>query len=181
MYINWKQREIIVTLALYGPQGSGKTTTWRYWADTASTSPQAGEDSFSLRMENIQGKQLVLNVRDVPGDDSTASSRRIALYGVDGLIFVADSDPARQEANRQSLQELQANLAAMQKAMHALPVLFQYNKRDLTGAVTLEELQNLLNPQYIWPCRETTATQAVGLADVLKEATDLILVSVLQS
>jgi hypothetical protein len=174
MYINWKKRELVITLALYGPLGSGKSTTWRFLAQGAVDSLAQGVDNFSLRLEKIQGKQLILNLRDTPGQETAASQRRVALYGVDGLIFVIDSDPARQAANRQSLNELEHNLSAMGKTLWRMPLLFQYNKRDLPDALSIVLCQELFNPQGL-PYQETCADSGEGLVELLQQATDLVL------
>jgi signal recognition particle receptor subunit beta len=179
MYINWKRKELIITIALYGPSQSGKTTTWHVLSEGADSPPEAGSDTFSLHLENVQDKQVILHVRDVPGESDAAEERRVALYGVDGLIFVADSEAARLEANRASLDELEANLTAMGKSIHTMPFLFQYNKRDLPTALPVAEIQQHLNPDRLFPHQETSATYAEGVLDVLRQATDLVLTTAL--
>jgi hypothetical protein len=179
VYINWKRKELVITVAIYGPQGSGKTTTWRYLAQGASPPPTNGEDTFGLILDQVQGKQVILNVRDTPGAPEAASKRRIALYGVDGLIFVADSHTAMTDANRQSLYELQAHLEKMGKSMYQLPFLLQYNKRDLPDALPIEELQTLLNARRKFPYQETIAVEPQGMVEILKQVTDLVLMTVL--
>jgi hypothetical protein len=178
MYINWKRKELIITLALCGPRHSGKSTTWRYWSRKASPPPEDGADMFSLRLENIQGKRLILHVRDISGSD-TEAIRRVALYGVDGLIFVADSHPEQREANRRALHELEKNLASMNKPIETTPLLLQYNKRDLADALPLNDLDLDLNPGARWPYQETIAIKETGLAKTLRQATDLALAMLL--
>jgi hypothetical protein len=179
VYINWKRKELIITLAVYGPQGSGKTTTWRHLSEGALAPPTEDEDSYSLHLHNVQGKQVVLNVRDICGAEGEAARRRVALYGADGLIFVADSCADRQEANRRSLDELQAHLGAMNKSLQQVPVILQYNKRDLPDAVAVHEMQDVLNPKRRLHYQETCALHEEGLVELLKQATDLVLVAVL--
>jgi hypothetical protein len=179
MYINWKRKQLIITVALYGPPRSGKTTTWRVLSQGAAAPPEEGADTFSLHLENVQDKQVILHVRDVPGEDGAASERLIALYGVDGLIFVADSEASRQEANRTSLVELDANLAAMKKSIHTTPFILQYNKRDLQDALPIGNLQNQLNPDRLFPHQETIAIRSEGVLEVLRQATDLVLTTAL--
>jgi hypothetical protein len=178
LYINWKRRELVVTVALYGPQLSGKTTTWRWLARGAATPPGAGDDAFSLQLDNVRGKQIILNIRDISGDEGQAKRRRVALYGVDGLIFVADSHPDRMEANTISLQELEAHLATMEKSIYQMPFIFQYNKRDLPDAVKTDELQEILNPHRRFHFQETCAVEEEGLLEILKQATDLVMLTV---
>jgi hypothetical protein len=179
VYINWKKKEFVITVAVYGPQGSGKTTTWRYLAQGASPPLTNGGDTFGLTLDRVQGKQVILNVRDTPGAPDAATERRIALYGVDGLVFVADSHVSQIDANRQSLYELQANLEGMGKSMYQLPLLFQYNKRDLPDVLPVDELQTLLNARRKFPYQETVASREEGLVEILKQVTDLVLVTVL--
>jgi hypothetical protein len=179
MYINWKRKQLIITVALYGPPRSGKTTTWRVLSQGAVVPPEENADTFSLRLEEVQEKQVVLHVRDVPGEDATPSERRIALYGVDGLVFVADSGASRQEGNRISLVELDANLASIKKSIHTLPFIFQYNKRDLDDALPVGDLQNQLNPDRLFPHQETIAIRSEGVLEVLRQATDLVLTTAL--
>jgi hypothetical protein len=178
LYINWKRKELVITVALYGPQASGKTTTWRWLAQGADRSPSG--DTFGLHLDDVRGKRVILHVRDTPGGEDAARRRRIALYGVDGLIFVADSDGFRQEANRQTLEELETNLRAMKKSIHQMPFIFQYNKRDLDQAVPVRQIQEVLNPDRIFPYQETCATREEGLVEILKQATDLVLTTVLE-
>jgi len=180
MYINWRYKELTITIALYGPPSSGKTTTWRVLARGAITLPEEGSDTFSLRLDDIRDKHVVLQVRDIPGKLEDEARRRTALYGVDGLIFVADSDAAQEEANRRSIEELQANLERMNKSIYTMPFLLQYNKRDLPTALEVEQLQDHLNPDRVFPYQETSANVEEGVLEVLRQATDLILATALQ-
>lgn len=175
MYVNWKRRELVITIALYGPQGSGKTTTWRHLVRGAPDIPDAGSDTLSLRLDEVQGKRVILHIRDIPGGEEEAGRRRVALYGVDGVIFVADSDASRLEDNRRSLGELTAYLDDMQKSIYDLSFLFQYNKRDLQHALSIDDLQDDLNVERVFPYQETIALRGEGLVEVLKQATDLVL------
>jgi hypothetical protein len=179
MYINWRKKELVITIALYGPQGSGKTTMWHYIARKALHPPEEGDDTTTLYLQDIQGKRVLLNVRDTPGETEASSRRRVALYGVDGLIFVADSLKERQEANDQSLYELEEHLGTMNKTIYALPFVFQYNKRDLKGVVPVTELQKRFNPDRIFPCQATSATTGDGVVKTLQCITDLVLTTVL--
>lgn len=175
MYVNWKRRELVITIALYGPQGSGKTTTWQHLVKGAPHAPEEGSDTLRLCLEEVGGKRVILHIRDIPGDDEAAARRRVALYGVDGVIFVVDSDSGRLAANRTSLSELQAHLTVMQKTAYDLTFLFQYNKRDVSQALSIEELQDHLNTDRIFPYQETVALRGEGLLEVLKQTTDLVL------
>jgi hypothetical protein len=179
MYINWRKKEMVMTMALYGPQGSGKTTTWRYIARKALEPPEEGADTTTLYLQDIQGKRLLLNVRDTPGSTEASTRRRVSLYGVDGLIFVADSLPERREANDQSLYELEEHLGAMNKTIYGLPFIFQYNKRDLETVEPISKLQKRLNPDRIFLHQPTSAKTGEGIVETLQCITDLILTTVL--
>lgn len=168
-----------MTMALYGPQGSGKTTMWRYISQKALRPPDGDADTTTLYLQDVQGKRLLLNVRDTPGDTAASSRRRVALYGVDGLIFVADSLPERREANDQSLYELEEHLSTMNKTIYTLPFIFQYNKRDLETAESVSQLQKRLNPDRIFLHQPTSATTGEGVVETLQCITDLILTTVL--
>jgi hypothetical protein len=178
MYINWKRKELVITIALYGPEGSGKTTTWEHVKRYVSPEDVDG-DTVRVRLENVQGKRLILNLRDTDGDVEAASQRRVSLYGVDGVVFVADSALERQKYNSHSLYELESYLEAMQKNIYSMPFLFQYNKRDLAGSVPVEELQARLNPDGIFFHHNTSALGGDGVKDVMQTITDLILTTVL--
>ena len=180
MYINWKRKELVFTIALYGPQGSGKTTTWEYVARKAVEPPRKGEDSVSLYLQDVQGKHLLLNLRDTDGGQEGRGRRRTALYGVDGIIFVADSAPERLQANMDSLYELEGYLGEMNKTVYMMPFLFQYNKRDLTACLDLKDIQTHLNPDRIFSHQATAARRGDGLLEVVQTITDLILAAVLQ-
>ncbi len=179
MYINWKRKELVITIALYGPPGSGKTTMWQYVAQKALHPPEAGGDTATLYLQDIQGKRLLLHLRDISGAPAAASKRRVALYGVDGMIFVADSAPERQDANADTLYELEQNLGTMDKTIYALPFVFQYNKRDLDDAVPFAALQERLNPDQVFLQQPTCALTGEGIVDTMKCITDLILTTYL--
>jgi signal recognition particle receptor subunit beta len=178
MYINWKRKELVITIALYGPPGGGKTTTWQRIAEHADVVPDS-EDTVRLYLEDIQGKQLILNVRDTLGAPDAASQRRIALYGVDGVIFTVDSSPERQGANDQSLYELESHLGAMDKTLYTVPFVYQYNKQDVVDALDLDALQETLNKDEVFPHQSTCALSGEGIGPLVQKATDLILATLL--
>jgi signal recognition particle receptor subunit beta len=178
MYINWKRKELVITIALYGPQGGGKTTTWQHIAKSVDLTPDS-DDTIRIYLKDIQGKKLILNIRDTLGAPEAASQRRIALYGVDGVIFTVDSASERRDANRQSLYELEGYLGMMDKTLYAVPFLFQYNKQDLEDALPLDALQDALNEDHIFPHQPTCAVSGEGVGPLVQKATDLILAALL--
>ena len=107
-------------------------------------------------------------------DSRRASSRKLILKGVDGVIFVADSQIERLEANQESLDNLRTNLAEQGYSLEKLPYVIQYNKRDLPNAVEVPELRELLNPTGV-PDYEANARSGMGVFDTLKAVSKLVL------
>jgi signal recognition particle receptor subunit beta len=105
----------------------------------------------------------------VPGQVFYAASRRLILKGVDGVVFVADSQIERTEANVESLDDLRINLAEQGYELQKLPLTMQYNKRDLPNVVPVEELNTLLNPNSA-PWFEAVAPTGSGVFETLKDA-----------
>jgi hypothetical protein len=110
----------------------------------------------------------------VPGQVHYNSTRKLVLTGADGIVFVADSQRARREANIESFQNLQDNLREQGLSLERMPHLLQYNKRDMPDLVPVPELDGALNPQRA-PTFETSATKGVGVFEALKSITTLVL------
>jgi signal recognition particle receptor subunit beta len=110
----------------------------------------------------------------VPGQVFYDASRKLILKGVDGVVFVADSQFARMEANLESLENLRTNLAEQGYSLDNLPYVIQYNKRDMPGIVPIEELREQLNPNNA-PEFEAVAPTGVGVFDTLKAVAKLVL------
>ncbi|HEX7451475.1 MAG TPA: GTPase domain-containing protein, partial [Polyangiaceae bacterium] len=102
------------------------------------------------------------------------ASRKLILKGVDGVIFVADSQMERLEANEESVENLRTNLAEQGYSLEKIPYVIQYNKRDLPNAVSVEELRPLINPMNV-PDFEANARSGVGVFDTLKAVSKLVL------
>jgi hypothetical protein len=146
-------RRIDARVVYYGPGGGGKTTTLR-WIAKAFPQRVVGElrslahedgrtlflDDLPLDLGDVGGWRVRLQLVGVPGQSSYERTRRALLAGVDGVIFVADSDPARRAANRESLLELKDSLAAAGHRLDRLPMVIQVNKRDLPGTVPVPTL-----------------------------------------
>ena len=143
----------------YGPAASGKTTNLKHAygrLDPAARgkliTPTDGPertlffDFLPVDMGIVHGVQTRFHLCTVPGQFAQRDSRRLVLRGLDGLVFVADSHPQRMAANRESLSDLEANLAELDLSISELPMVIQYNKRDLEGATPIDELQAELNP-----------------------------------
>jgi len=159
----------------YGPAASGKTTNLKHVygrLDPAARgkliTPTDGPertlffDFLPVDMGVVRGVRTRFHLYTVPGQAPHGESRRLVLKGVDGLVFVADSHPQRMAANRESLADLEANLADYGLEIADLPLVIQYNKRDLEGATPVDELQAELNPRGL-PAIEAVATTGVGV------------------
>jgi signal recognition particle receptor subunit beta len=179
-FINYSSREINCKLVYYGPGLGGKTTNLQFIY--ARTSPEAKGKMISLATETertlffdflplslgeIRGFKTRFHLYTVPGQVFYDASRKLILKGVDGVIFVADSQNERIEANIESLENLHTNLEDQGYQLNKLPYVIQYNKRDLPNAAPLDELRNLLNPTKV-PDFEACATTGIGVFETLK-------------
>ena len=159
--INYASREINCKLVYYGPGLGGKTTNLEYVF--AKVAPEKRGKMFSLETETertlffdflpvdlgtIRGFKTRFHMYTVPGQVYYNASRKLILKGVDGLVFVADSQMDRMEANVESMQNLYDNMAEYGYDVTKIPFLIQYNKRDLPNAAPISELQQQLNPGW---------------------------------
>jgi hypothetical protein len=179
-FINYSSREINCKLVYYGPGLGGKTTNLQFIY--ARTSPEAKGKMISLATETertlffdflplslgeIRGFKTRFHLYTVPGQVFYDASRKLILKGVDGVVFVADSQIERMEANIESLENLRLNLAEQGYDLDKLPYIVQYNKRDLPNAAPLDEMRQLLNPTRV-PEFEACATSGIGVFETLK-------------
>src|SRR5512137_1539093 len=161
-FINYSSREINCKIVFYGPGLCGKTTNLQYVY--ARTSPEAkgkmislatetarihGSDVRPLCLGEIRGFKTRFHLYTVPGQVFYDASRKLILKGVDGVVFVADSQIERMEANLESVENLRVNLAEQGYDLNRIPYVVQYNKRDLPNAASLEELRRALNPRNV--------------------------------
>lgn len=151
--------ELGCKVVYYGPAASGKTTNLKFVygrLDPAARgkliTPTDGPertlffDFLPVDMGVIRGVQTRFHLYTVPGQAPQEESRRLVLQGVDGLVFVADSHPQRVASNKESLADLERNLADMGVSLADVPMVIQYNKRDLDGATPIPDLRAELNP-----------------------------------
>src|SRR5688500_15972061 len=186
-FINYMAREINCKLVYYGPGLCGKTTNLQYIYER--TNPEAKGKMISLATETertlffdflplalgeIRGFKTRFHLYTVPGQVFYDASRKLILKGVDGVVFVADSQIARMEANLESLENLRNNLAEQGYSLDSIPYVIQYNKRDMPGIMPVEELRQELNPKGS-PDFEGIAPQGVGVFDTLKAVAKLVL------
>ena len=186
-FINYSSREINCKLVYYGPGLCGKTTNLQYIYN--KTRPEAKGKMISLATETertlffdflplslgeIRGFKTRFHLYTVPGQVFYDASRKLILKGVDGVVFVADSQIGRIEANQESVENLRTNLAEQGYSLDKVPYVIQYNKRDLPNALSVAELSKLLNPTQV-PEFEGVATTGVGVFDTLKMLAKLVL------
>ncbi len=186
-FINYMAREINCKIVYYGPGLCGKTTNLQYIYER--TNPDAKGKMISLATETertlffdflplslgeIRGFKTRFHLYTVPGQVFYDASRKLILKGVDGVIFVADSQIERLEANQESLENLRTNLAEQGYSLEKVPFVIQYNKRDLPNVVPVEELRELLNPTRV-PDYEANARSGMGVFDTLKAVSKLVL------
>ncbi len=186
-FINYSSREINCKIVYYGPGLCGKTTNLQYVY--AKTNPEAKGKMISLATETertlffdflplslgeIRGFKTRFHLYTVPGQVFYDASRKLILKGVDGVVFVADSQIERMEANLESVENLRVNLGEQGYDLAKIPYVVQYNKRDLPNIATVEELQRLLNPKEV-PEFQAVAPTGVGVFDTLKAVAKLVL------
>jgi len=131
-------------------------------------------DFLPIALGDIKGFKIRFHLYTVPGQVFYAASRKLILKGVDGVVFVADSQIERMESNMESLDDLQINLAEQGYELEKLPFAIQYNKRDLPNIVPIEEMDKLLNHRTV-PWFEGIATNGNGVFETLKAVAKLVL------
>jgi hypothetical protein len=179
-FINYSSREINCKIVYYGPGLCGKTTNLQYIYN--KTNPETKGKLISLSTETdrtlffdflplslgeIRGFKTRFHLYTVPGQVFYDASRKLILKGVDGVVFVADSQIERMEANIESLDNLKVNLREQGYDLAKIPYVIQYNKRDVPNAAPLAELRRLLNPGGA-PEFEACATTGQGVFETLK-------------
>jgi signal recognition particle receptor subunit beta len=187
-FINYSAREINCKLVYYGPGLCGKTTNLRYiYEKTAAdakgkmislateTERTLFFDFLPLALGEIRGFKTRFHLYTVPGQVFYDASRKLILKGVDGVVFVADSQEERFEANVESLENLKANLREQGYDYDKIPAVLQYNKRDLPNAVSVESLREALNPTGKVPDFEAAAQSGKGVFETLKALARLVL------
>ena len=185
-FINIASREINCKIVYYGPGLCGKTTNLQYIY--GHTNPDAKGKMISLATETdrtlffdflplslgeIRGFKTRFHLYTVPGQVFYNASRKLILKGVDGVVFVADSQIDRLEANIESVENLKENLNDQGYDLERIPYIIQYNKRDLTHIASVEELRELLNHRSV-PDFEAVATMGIGVFETLKAIAKLV-------
>ncbi len=187
-FINYASKEINCKIVYYGPGLCGKTTNLQYIYN--KTSPDARGKMISLATEadrtlffdflpldlgTIRGFTTRFHLYTVPGQVFYDASRKLILKGVDGVVFVADSQEERMEANIESIRNLEVNLQENGFDLKTIPYALQFNKRDLPNALPPDEMYRVLNYKRE-PTFEGIATTGKGVFDTLKSVAKQILV-----
>ena len=179
-FINYSSREINCKIVYYGPGLCGKTTNLQFIY--SKTNPELKGKMISLATETertlffdflplslgqIRGFKTRFHLYTVPGQVFYDASRKLILKGVDGVVFVADSQIERMEANLESMDNLKINLLEQGFQLEKVPFVIQYNKRDLPSAAPLDEMRRQLNLLGV-PDFEACATVGKGVFETLK-------------
>jgi signal recognition particle receptor subunit beta len=192
MVVDVAKREINVKIVYYGPAVSGKTTNLiiihkklkpEHKGDLVSIDTK-GERTLFFDFLPVEvpiggGFKVRFHLYTVPGQYFYKTSRKLVLKGADGIVFVADSQRSRAEENKIIFQEMEEFLAEQGLRLDQIPIILQYNKRDLGDIMTVEELNMLLN-QRGFPYIESVASQGKGVFETLDLISKLVLKSVLQ-
>ncbi len=192
--INPKKKEVQVKIVYYGPGRGGKTTNLEYiyskfqnrMTTKLLTVKTYGDrtlffDFLPVDIGMIRGYSLKMQLYTVPGQVKYKATRKLVLRGVDGIVFVADSMTLREKMNILALKDLQANLASFGKNIFSIPLVFQYNKRDLAEEgiplLPVEKLDKSLNRQLKVPSLEASALSGVNVVETMKQIISLTVTS----
>jgi len=184
---NYSTRELTAKVVYYGPGLCGKTTNLQYIYDNlpgnvkgkmlslaTKTDRTLFFDFLPIDLGEIRGMRTRIQLYTVPGQVFYNETRRLVLKGADGLVFVADSQKQMMDANLDSFRNLEENLKGHGMKLAELPLVLQFNKRDLPNVASIEDLNASLN-KYNSPFYESIATTGIGVQDTLKAITKLVL------
>lgn len=186
-FINYNAKEIHCKIVYYGPSLGGKTTNLQ-WVYQKTVAPDKSDlfslpgdvertlffDFLPLNVGDIRGFKTRFHLYTVPGQVVYDASRKLILKGLDGVIFVADSQNERMEENMQSMENLKKNLDQQGYDIKDIPLVLQYNKRDLPNAVSVAELRSSLN-KYNSLDFEGTAFEGRGVFESLRTVSKAII------
>ena len=186
-FFNHNAKEIHCKIVYYGPSLSGKTTNVQWVYQQTATDQESKLvalntdvertiffDFLPLNIGEIRGYKTRFHLYTVPGQVIYDASRKLILKGLDGIVFVADSQEERMEENLEALGNLERNLEAQGYDIREIPLVIQYNKRDLPNAASLEDLRRQLN-RYNSPDFEATANEGRGVTESLKTVSKSII------
>lgn len=189
--INFAKREISFKIVYYGPAMSGKTTNLRhiysfipekvkgeFTSIATETERTLFFDFLPLELGSIKGFTIRLSLYTVPGQYIYRLTRKSVLRATDGIIFVADSQREKLEENIYSFKDMVENLIDFGESIESIPMIFQYNKRDLCDILSINELQQALNPEGKYGYFLASASIGYGVMDSLKAITKLVITKV---
>ncbi|HSU17918.1 GTPase domain-containing protein [Longimicrobium sp.] len=185
--VNYSTREITSKIVYYGPGRSGKTTNLQYIYGqvpedrrgrmvslATETDRTLFFDFLPLDLGTISGFQTRFQLYTVPGQVYYDATRKLVLQGADGVVFVGDSQRAQAEENVESFRNLQVNLLEQGVDPRQIPIVLQYNKRDLPDVMSVEEMDDLLNYRDL-PRYEARALAGAGVFDTLRGISEQVL------
>lgn len=188
-FVNYHTKEVNCKIVYYGPGLGGKTTNIQYvYAKTGNASQSEmitlnteNErtlffDFLPLELGEIRGFKTRFHLYTVPGQVFYEASRKLILRGVDGIVFVADSQVEKMEANLESLRGLEKNLIEQGYEINKVPLVMQWNKRDLPNVTPVEDMEQQLNKWNV-PSFQAIATDGDGVFDTLKMISKLVLMN----
>jgi signal recognition particle receptor subunit beta len=193
--VNLKKRQIECKIVYYGPGRCGKTTNLEY-IHKAFKKQVKGEmvsintdgdrtlffDFLPLELGKLRGCDVRVQLYTVPGQVRYESTRKLVLRGADGIVFVADSLEVRREKNMLALKDLHQNLKEYNLSIFKVPLVMQFNKRDLNDAdialMSIEQMQHDLNRQLKVPCFPGSALAGNGVGKTLNACLKLLLKSI---
>jgi len=192
-FINFPAREINCKLVYYGPGLGGKTANLQWIYDHTGTN-QKGKmislatetdrtlffDFLPLDLGTVRGFKTRLHLYTVPGQVFYEASRKLILKGADGVVFVADSQEERMDANLETLENLQEHLKEHSLDFATIPYVLQLNKRDLPGILPVDELTQKLQ-QKGEPVLEAVAINGMGVFETLRDLAKLVLTELRKS
>ncbi len=188
-FFNYSTMQMTAKIVYYGPGLGGKTTNLEYiYGHT--TNDSRGEmvsletqtdrtlffDLLPMEVGTIAGFKARIQLYTVPGQVFYNSTRKLVLKGVDGVVFVADSQKPMMHSNVESLANLEENLTELGLSSSSLPIVLQYNKRDLPDIAPVDELEKKLNTNS-WTSFEASALTGLGVFETLRAISKLTLIS----
>jgi len=185
---NYTTKELTAKIVYYGPGLCGKTTNLQFIYDGLPAHVKKGKmlslatktdrtlffDFLPIELGRIRGMRTRVQLYTVPGQVFYNSTRKLVLKGADGLVFVADSQQKMMESNIESYKNMEENLLEIGLKLDEMPLVMQFNKRDLPNLASVEEMNTLIN-RHNAPFYEAVATTGIGVEDTLKAVTKLVL------
>lgn len=188
-FVNYVTKEVNCKIVYYGPGLGGKTTNIQYVYQKTSGENRGNMialntenertlffDFLPLELGEIRGFKTRFHLYTVPGQVFYEASRKLILRGVDGVVFVADSQVEKMEANLESLKSLEKNLIEQGYDIEKMPIVMQWNKRDLPNVTSIKDMNAALN-KWKSPNFEAVAVKGEGVFDTLKMISKLVLMN----